>query len=121
MIEFLRGKANQGAGQHCGRLEIDIQNWGLFLPANSTLRSHVPPALPYQGIVLFLSHSSNQAGITESTVKLLKEAMERKGTKPIGIIINDEIEIRGGLCYMKYLGLVVGLFSIKMSKKYPSI
>ena len=51
IIDDLRGKANAGKGKH-GELDLNVGDWGIFLPANSTLRNYLPPVEVYQGFKL---------------------------------------------------------------------
>jgi hypothetical protein len=56
IIDILRGKGFQDQGKsiqqggRCGQLIIDPNNWGLILPANSTLKHYIPSIQPYQKI-----------------------------------------------------------------------
>ena len=49
LIEDLRGKAFTGQGKG-GKLDVDVKKWGVFLPANSTLRNYLPRVKVYGGI-----------------------------------------------------------------------
>jgi hypothetical protein len=48
LIDILRGQAFQHQESY-GKLTVDPKLWGLFLPANSTLRKYLPPVFPYEG------------------------------------------------------------------------
>jgi len=84
IIDDLRGKANIGLGNH-GDLKLDVKNWGIFLPANSTLRNYLPPVEVYQGFSL-------------EAINNFKEGFPASSPRKV-IIAWDEIEIRFGLIW----------------------
>eukprot|EP00733_Pompholyxophrys_punicea_P000588 Pompholyxophrys_punicea_v1_NODE_179_length_2990_cov_78.650085.p1 type:complete len:456 gc:universal NODE_179_length_2990_cov_78.650085:2815-1448(-) len=79
VIDTIRGKSTEGQGSH-GHLPLNISDWNIFIPADSTLRSYLPYVNPY-------------AGITDERVTC-------------GFAC-DEIEIRKGLVYRN--GGLIGL------------
>ena len=109
VVNFLRGEANQGAGKH-GSLPIDPQKWNLFVPANSTLSSKIPPWDPYEGISSVWDNVMILQGLTEETIDFLLKGMKRKEVPLIGGLVFDEIEIRSGLIYLKATGQLMGRF-----------
>lgn len=50
-LDDIRGKGSKGQGRR-GDLKVDPALWGLFLPANSTLRNYLPPVNAYEGLNL---------------------------------------------------------------------
>ena len=84
IIEDLRGKANATKGQH-GDLEINMEEWGMFLPANSTLRNYLPPVEVYEGF-------------KKENIENFKKAFPTGSPRKV-IIAWDEIEIRYGLVW----------------------
>jgi len=97
VMDYLRGKAYQGQGK--GKLENDPQQWCLYFPSTSTLRSHLPPVNVY-------------AGIADSSIEKLGKAMDRKGTVKKVVLSFDEMEVRSGLIYLKSKGVFVGATKI---------
>jgi len=79
VIDRIRGKGNEGQGNH-GHLEVDLNGWNLFIPANSTLRSYLPHVNCYQGI-------------EDRVIADIKSAV--KSANRTGGISFDEIEIKG--------------------------
>ena len=106
IIDDLRGQANAGAGQH-GKLKVDVSKWGLFLPANSTLRNYLPPVEVYEGF--------DQASINQ-----FKTAFPSESPRKV-IIAWDEIEIRYGLVWnpstKELIGKVNGPIAEKSAKE----
>ena len=106
IISDLRGKANAGAGKH-GDLKIDVSKWGLFLPADSTLRNYLPPVEVY-------------TGFDEKVIANFKEAFPKESPRKI-IIAWDEIEIRYGLVWnpstKELIGKATGPIAEKNAKK----
>jgi len=84
IIDDLRGKANAGKGKH-GELDLNVGDWGIFLPANSTLRNYLPPVEVYQGFKL-------------ETIENFKRGYPESSPRKV-LIAWDEIEIRFGLVW----------------------
>jgi len=84
VIEDLRGKANRGKGSH-GELDINVADWGLFLPANSTLRNYLPPVEVYEGF-------------KDEVIESFKKGFPVT-SKRFVLLAWDEIEIRHGLVW----------------------
>jgi hypothetical protein len=100
-IDALRGKGNQGLGQH-GCLTVDPAQFCLFIPADSTLRSYLPPVIP-------------QRKLTTEDFGKFKAALS--GCSRFGFLAFDEIEIRGGLMFLKRTQSVIGLVDGAVSAK----
>lgn len=80
---------------HCSG-KLNHQAINMFFPSNSTLRGYLPPTTGYEGF-------------TENCLSALKKAVERNPKFPKnGGIIADEMEIRHGLVFLRYCGLLVG-------------
>lgn len=84
IINDLRGKANSGMGQH-GNLNLDLKNWGIFLPGNSTLRNYLPPVEVYEGF-------------KKENIENFKKSFPKDSPRKV-LIAWDEIEIRFGLIW----------------------
>jgi DNA polymerase III epsilon subunit-like protein len=84
VIDDLRGRANTASGQH-GELRVDMKNWGLFLPSNSTLRNYLPPVEVY-------------SGFHPEVVKSFLSAYPSSSPRQV-MVAWDEIEIRHGLIW----------------------
>ncbi len=77
-------------------MKIHVEDWCLFLPGSSTLRSKLPYVDPYRGI-------------PEGSVEILaKHAIEGCRANSFGLV-SDEMEIRKGLVYRKSDGRIIGL------------
>eukprot|EP00733_Pompholyxophrys_punicea_P000230 Pompholyxophrys_punicea_v1_NODE_46_length_4478_cov_10.250283.p1 type:complete len:811 gc:universal NODE_46_length_4478_cov_10.250283:1622-4054(+) len=89
-MDTLRGRSTEGSGQHGHRLN-KVEDWGIYLPANSTLRSYLPYVNPYEGIP--------DSSISKAAL-LIKECCENdlRGRKTAGWMA-DEIEIRAGMVH----------------------
>jgi len=81
IIDDLRGKANAGKGKH-GKLDMNVGDWGIFLPANSTLRNYLPPVEVYEGF-------------KPETIENFKKGYPESSPRKV-VIAWDEIEIRYG-------------------------
>ena len=105
IIEDLRGKANAGKGSH-GRLELNIRDWGIFLPANSTLRNFLPPVEVYEGF-------------KKENIENFKRSFPADSPRKV-VIAWDEIEIRYGLIWnpstKELIGRVDGPIAEKEAK-----
>ena len=84
LIDDLRGKAFNGQGSK-GHLNVDVANWGIFLPANSTLRNYLPPVKVY-------------SGLSSTKVENFKKAFPTSSPRK-AFLCWDEIEIRAGLVW----------------------
>ena len=84
IIDDLRGKANAGKGKH-GKLDMNVGDWGIFLPANSTLRNYLPPVEVYEGF-------------KPETIENFKKGYPESSPRKV-VIAWDEIEIRYGLIW----------------------
>ena len=84
VIDDLRGKANAGKGKH-GKLDLNVGDWGIFLPANSTLRNYLPPVEVYEGF-------------KRETIENFKKGYPESSSRKV-VIAWDEIEIRYGLIW----------------------
>lgn len=102
IIEDLRGKASTGAGQH-GELKIELKNWGIFLPANSTLRNFLPPVEVYEGV-------------KRSTIENFKQAFPSGSPRKV-LLSWDEIEIRYGLVWNPSTKELIGKVSGPIPEK----
>jgi len=80
-LSRLRGKGFQYQGRH-GELKVRAGDWSLMLPSKSTLREHIRPSDPYEGV-------------SEEWLEMLKR---RLGPERRKIILGfDEIEVLTGL------------------------
>jgi hypothetical protein len=70
-----------------------VKDWGLLFPSLTTLKSYMPISNPYEGL-------------TAERIGILRRAFA--AVPVFGGVVNDEIEIRRGLIYMKNYGGVVG-------------
>jgi len=106
VIDDLRGKANRGKGSH-GELNINVADWGLFLPANSTLRNYLPPVEVYEGF-------------KDDVIASFKKGFPVT-SKRFVMLAWDEIEIRHGLVWnastKELIGKAVGSIAEKDAPK----
>jgi hypothetical protein len=102
IIEDLRGKANTGAGQH-GELNVDLKKWGIFLPANSTLRNYLPPVEVY-------------GGFDQEAIADFKKGFPADSVRKV-MIAWDEIEIRYGLVWNPSKKELIGKVSGPIAEK----
>jgi DNA polymerase III epsilon subunit-like protein len=106
VIGDLRGKGFAGAGQH-GDLKVDVKKWGLFLPADSTLRNYLPPVDVY-------------GGFNEAAINQFKKAFPDGSPRKV-LVAWDEIEIRYGLVWnpstKELIGKVNGPIAEKSAKR----
>eukprot|EP00733_Pompholyxophrys_punicea_P000753 Pompholyxophrys_punicea_v1_NODE_265_length_2478_cov_92.556748.p1 type:complete len:635 gc:universal NODE_265_length_2478_cov_92.556748:567-2471(+) len=102
LLDFLRGRSTEGQGKS-GALNNKVEDWELYLPANSTLRAF----LPYVDVY---------AGISDEVIDAARETIFQSGSKDKnGEItagwIGDEIEIRKGIVYNRFSGSLIGKVS----------
>ena len=102
IIEDLRGKANAGKGKH-GKLDINNADWGIFLPANSTLRNYLPPVEVYEGF-------------KSETIENFKKGYPENSPRKV-VIAWDEIEIRFGLIWNPSTKVLIGRVDGPMAEK----
>jgi len=76
-------------------MNISVEDWCLFLPGSSTLRSSLPHIDPYKGI-------------TEEMIEVFSKHATTASTNSFGIAF-DEMEIRDGILYRKSDGRIIGL------------
>ena len=84
VIDDLRGKASTGKGKH-GKLDLNVGDWGIFLPGNSTLRNYLPPVEVYEGFKV-------------EAIENFKQGYPENSPRKV-VIAWDEIEIRYGLVW----------------------
>ena len=105
IINDLRGMANKHKGKN-GKLDIDLKQWGIFLPANSTLRNYLPPVEVYEGF-------------KSETIENFKKGYPSTSPRKV-MIAWDEIEIRFGLIWnpstKELIGRVKGPLAEKDAK-----
>jgi hypothetical protein len=87
VLNILRGEC-----EHKGDLVNNIYHHNLYLPSISTIKRYIPTVTPYQPL-------------SNTTVKQIKSMLQQKNKQLVGGIVFDEIEIRGGLTYLKSTGI----------------
>eukprot|EP00733_Pompholyxophrys_punicea_P000878 Pompholyxophrys_punicea_v1_NODE_344_length_2202_cov_2.720670.p1 type:complete len:354 gc:universal NODE_344_length_2202_cov_2.720670:972-2033(+) len=100
LVDILRGRSTEGLGSH-GKLPINAENWGLFLPPNSTLRSY----LPYVNVDPKITDEM----IRNARNQLIRSCEPHPTRKKISVgLVADEMEIRKGFVYRKFDHCLVG-------------
>lgn len=100
ILDDLRGKAFTDQ-KSAGDLFVDLKKFGIFLPANSTLRNYLPPVKPYSKI----------------DAKVVEQVKASFPETKCALLAWDEIEIRSGLVFNPHTKELVGKWDSAIPEK----
>lgn len=120
IIDSIRGKSTQGIsnyhdqivtfaglGKH-GKLVVQKEDWGLFIPSVSTMRHYLPYVKTYEELTLEKGPSIiDFVLLKQILVNKLKVRLGHQATPVVGWC-GDEMEVRAGLTYLEAMGIIVG-------------